>query len=284
VVPAFLAAWLVAFLWKAVFAVGRRRPVSEGAALLALLFTLTLPPAIPLWQVALGITFGVVVAEELFGGMGRNFVHAALAARAFVYFGYPASNAGNAVWVAVDGYTSATPLTSVSMADAATGMEAAGYGWSDAFLGALPGSMGETSTLACLLGAAVLVAAGVGSWRIMLGMLAGGAATALFFNAVGSATNPMFAMPPHWHVVTGCFAFGLVFLATDPVTAAQTDAGRWIYGVLVGLFVVLIRVLNPGYSESAMIVLILGNVFAPVIDWFVIQANIRRRRTRYGRA
>jgi Na+-transporting NADH:ubiquinone oxidoreductase subunit B len=282
--PCYLVALLAGVFWKVVFAVGRRPGVAEGVAVTAVLFPLMLPPAIPLWQVALGMSFGVVVAEELFGGTGRNFVNGALAARAFVYFGYPADNAGNAVWIAVDGTTSATPLTAVSLADPATGMAALPCTWTEAFLGTIPGSMGETSTLACLLGAALLVATGVGSWRIMAGVLLGAVVTALFFNAVGSVTNPMFSMPPQWHVVTGGFAFGLVFLATDPVTAAQTDAGRWVYGFLVGLFCVVIRVLNPGYSESMMIVLILGNVFAPLIDWFVIEANIRRRRARYGRA
>ena len=281
-VPCYLVALAVGVAWKALFALARRRRATEGVSLTALLFALTLPPAIPLWQVALGMSFGVVIVEELFGGAGRNFVNVPLAARAFVYFGYPADNAGNAVWVAVDGYTSATPLTAVSMSAPTTGLGALPCTWSDAFLGTMPGAMGETSTLACLLGAAVLVVTGVGSWRIMVSMLTGGALTALFFNAVGSATNPMFLMPPEWHVVTGGFAFGLVFLATDPVTAAQTDLGRWIYGFLVGLFCVLIRVLNPGYSESMMIVIILGNVFAPLIDWFVIQVNIRRRRARHA--
>ncbi|MDH3590405.1 MAG: RnfABCDGE type electron transport complex subunit D, partial [Planctomycetota bacterium] len=167
-IPCYLVALVVGVAWKLVFAIGRQRPITEGVAVTALLFPLMLPPAVPLWQVALGMSFGVVFAEELFGGTGRNFVNAALAARAFIYFAYPAAHAGNAVWVAVDGYSGATPLTSVSMADAATGMEAAGRTWADAFLGVMPGSMGETSTLACLLGAALLIATGVASWRVMV--------------------------------------------------------------------------------------------------------------------
>jgi len=283
-VPAYLVCMLVATIWEFTFAVARRRPVVEGYFVTALLFPLTLPPAIPLWQVALGMSFGIVVAKELFGGTGRNFVNPALAARAFVYFAYPADLSGERVWVAVDGYTAATPLTAVSTADPATGMHAAGVVWRDAFLGVMPGSMGETSVLACLLGAALLLATGIASWRIMTSMLLGGASTAAFLWLVGSDTNPMTAMPPHWHLVLGGFAFGLVFMATDPVTAAQTDPGKWIYGFLVGLFCVAVRVLNPGYSESLMIVILLGNVFAPLIDWFVIEVHVRRRRLRHGRA
>jgi Na+-transporting NADH:ubiquinone oxidoreductase subunit B len=187
------------------------------------------------------------------------------------------------VWVAVDGFTSATPLTALDTANVATGLNAVGPTWTDAFLGTMPGCMGETSTLACLLGAAVLVATGIASWRVMAGMLAGGLLTATFFYRVGSETNAMFLLPPHWHVVVGGFAFGMVFMATDPVTSAQTNPGRWIYGFLVGLFCVLIRVLNPEYPESVMIVILLGNVFAPLIDWFVIAAHgrlLRRRRRR----
>ncbi len=276
--PCVLVSGLGALFWERLFAFARRRPVVPGARVTALLFPLTLPPTVPLWQVLVGISFGIVFARELFGGTGRNFVNPALAARAFVYFSYPASHAGDAVWVAVDGYTCATPLTAVSMSDAAVGMKAVTLAWGDAFLGAMPGSMGETSKLACLLGAAFLLATRIASWRVMLSMLLGGASTAAIFHAMGSATNPMFSMPAHWHLVTGGFAFGLVFMATDPVTSAQTDAGRWVYGFLVGFFCIVIRVLNPGFSESVMIVILLGNVFAPLIDWFVAAANIRRRR------
>ena len=278
--PCYFVCMAVGVAWEVLFACVRRREVSEGFFVTGLLFPLTLPPAVPLWQVALGTSFGVIVAKEMFGGTGRNFINPALAARAFVYFSYPASHAGNQVWVAVDGFTRATPLTAVSLADPATGMEAVGYTWREAFLGTIPGSMGETSTLACLIGAVILVRTGIASWRVMVSMLAGGLLSAAFLYGVGSAKNAMFLMPPHWHVVAGGFAFGLVFMATDPVTSAQTQGGRWIYGFLVGLFCVFVRVLNPGFSESVMIVILLGNVFAPLIDWFVIQSNIRRRRLR----
>ena len=280
VVFGVLVALGAGLFWQWLFAKTRRRPMGDGAAMIAVVFVLTLPPAVPLWQVALGMSFGMVFALELFGGLGRNFIHPALAARAFLYFAYPAQHT---VGLAIDGTTAATPLSAVSMADVQTGMSAAGYTWSEAFFGSMPGALGETSTLACLLGAALLLATRIASWRVMVAMVAGAVATALFFNAVGSATNPMFAMPPHWHLVTGGFAFGLVFLATDPATSAQTDGGRWAYGFLVGLFCIVIRVLNPGYSESVMIVIILGNVFAPLIDWLVVQANVRRRRLRHAR-
>jgi Na+-transporting NADH:ubiquinone oxidoreductase subunit B len=283
----FVPCWLVALgaglLCELAFARARQRPLQEGVGVTALMFALTLPPAVPLWQVALGMGFGIVVAKELFGGTGRNFVNPALAARAFVYFGYPGAHSGNAVWVAVDGYTSATPLTALNTASVSTGMGAVSQTWTDAFLGTMPGCMGETSALACLLGAAVLVLTGIASWRVMGGMLAGGLLTAWFFGRVGHETNAMFLLPPHWHLVVGGFAFGMVFMATDPVTSAQTNPGRWVYGFLVGLFCVLIRVLNPGFPESVMIVILLGNVFAPLIDWFVIAAHGPLRRWRLRR-
>jgi Na+-transporting NADH:ubiquinone oxidoreductase subunit B len=278
----FLPCWLVALgaglLWELVFARVRGRPLQEGVGVTALLFALTLPPAVPLWQVALGMGFGIVVAKEMFGGTGRNFVNPALAARAFVYFGYPREHSGNAVWVAVDGFTSATPLTAMNTASVSAGMDAVPQRWADAFLGTMPGCMGETSALACLIGAALLILTGIASWRVMAGMLFGGLLTAWLLNRVCSETNAMFLLPPHWHIVVGGFAFGMVFMATDPVTGAQTNPGRGIYGFLVGMFCVLIRVLNPGFPESVMIVILLGNVFAPLIDWFVIQAHAWRRR------
>jgi len=282
--PAYAVCMAVGLAWEALFAVARGRTMSEGFFVTGLLIPLTLPPGVPLWQIAVGTSFGVVIAKELFGGTGRNFINPALAARAFLYFAYPASHAGNAVWVAVDGWTSATPLTATSTAAAGVGLDTAGYAWGDAFLGVMPGSFGETSALACLIGAAVLLATRIASWRVMVGMLVGGLLTAALLFAIGSPTNPMFAMPPHWHLVAGGFAFGLVFMATDPVTSAQTDPGRWIYGFLVGLFCVLVRVLNPGFSESVMIVILLGNVFAPLIDWFVLAAWSRRRRRSHAAA
>jgi Na+-transporting NADH:ubiquinone oxidoreductase subunit B len=282
-VPVMLVTYAVGGLWEALFAQVRGHEINEGFLVTGMLIPLTLPPGIPLWQVALGTSFGVVIGKEIFGGTGMNILNPALTARAFLFFAYPAQISGN-IWVAArateltpDGHTGATML-----ANATGGGVAAfeGVSWWDAFLGVIPGSMGETSALACLAGALLLVAAGVGSWRIMAGVTMGTVATALALNAIGSTTNPFFDVPFWWHMVLGGWAFGTVYMATDPVTAAQTNAGRWIFGVLVGLLAILIRVVNPAYPEGMMLAILLMNVFAPTIDYFVVQANIRRRRAR----
>jgi Na+-transporting NADH:ubiquinone oxidoreductase subunit B len=280
--PLYLVTMMAGGLWEGLFAAIRGHEISEGFLVTGLLFPLTLPPTLPLWQAAVGISFGVVIGKELFGGVGRNILNPALTARAFVFFAYPARMTGDAVWVAADGYTQATPLGALASADPSVGMAALDITWNQAFLGLIPGSMGETSALACLIGAVILVLTGIGSWRVMLSMLLGGAACAAFFTAVGSDTNAMFSMPVHWHLVSGSFAFGLVFMATDPVSAAQTNAGRWIYGFFVGFISIVIRSANPAYPEGVMLAILMGNVFAPLIDWFVEQANIRRRAVRYG--
>ena len=283
--PVYIVTMTAGGLWEVLFSCVRRHEVAEGFLVTGLLFPLTLPPGIPLWQVAVGISFGVVMAKELFGGTGRNFMNPALAARAYVFFAYPAQLSGDKVWVAfggVDGFTQATPLAAAR--DSVT-VGAFDYGWEpwiQSFLGTIPGSMGETSTLACLIGAAILIASGIGSWRIMVSMLAGAFATAGLFFAIGSDTNVMFQMPPHWHLVTGGFAFGLVFMATDPVSSAQTNIGRWIYGFLIGAVCILIRVVNPAYAEGAMLAILLGNVFSPIIDYCVIESNVRKRMARNG--
>lgn len=280
-VPVFLVCNLVGGLWEVIFACVRRHEINEGFLVTGMLFPLILPPTIPLWQVALGITFGVVLGKEVFGGTGRNFLNPALTARAFLYFAYPAQMTGE-VWRAVDAASGATPLGLMAAADVQTGLGAvtAVYSWWDCFLGVIPGSMGETSTLACLLGAAVLIATGVGSWRIMVWVVIGAAATCLVLGAVGSATNPMFQLPLHWHLVLGGFAFGTVFMATDPVSAAMTESGKRFYGLLIGGMTILIRVINPAFPEGIMLAILFGNVFAPLIDHCVVQANIRRRLAR----
>ena len=257
---------------------------------------LTLPATIPLWQVALGISFGVVIGKEIFGGTGKNFLNPALTARAFLYFAYPGfmsgfnqpkPHSGWGIWVAADGVSGATALGAMASApvggvppDIAT---ITNHSWWDYFLGYVQGSMGETSTLACLLGAAFLIATGVGSWKIMAGCLLGllGMSTALWA-AAGMTDNPMMYVPPQWHVVIGGFAFGAVFMATDPVSASMTDTGRWWYGILIGVMTVLIRVINPAYPEGIMLAILFGNVVAPLIDYSVIQANIKRRTARYA--
>lgn len=275
--PIFAVCLVAGVFWETLFAAVRERRLGNGLWTTALLFALTLPPLIPLWQVALGMTFGVVVGQELFGGYGRHVLNTALVGRAFLYYAYPDGVSGDAVWVAVDGYSHATPLTAVSAADVDIGLDALSETWREAFLGNLPGSMGETSALACLVGAAILLAAGVASWRVMLAMVLSGAGTAVLLGAVGSDANSMYAVPPAWHLVLGSFAFGTVFFAPDPVTSAQTDRGRWIYGAMIGVLAILLRVTNPGLPEGVMMAVLLGNVFAPVIDWTVEEANIRRR-------
>ncbi|RMA81154.1 NADH:ubiquinone reductase (Na(+)-transporting) subunit B [Umboniibacter marinipuniceus] len=275
--PVYLTVFIVGGFWEVMFAMVRGHEVNEGFFVTSILFALTLPATIPLWMVALGISFGVVVGKEVFGGTGKNFLNPALTGRAFLFFAYPAAMSGDAVWV-VDGYTGATAL---SLA-AAQGMEVMqnSVTWMDAFLGNIQGSMGETSTLAILIGACVLLTTRIASWRIMLGVLLGMAATATLFNMIGSETNPMFAMTPAWHLVIGGFAFGMVFMATDPVSAAMTNRGRFFYGALIGFMVVLIRVVNPAFPEGMMLAILFANLFAPIFDHFVVQANIKRRLAR----
>jgi Na+-transporting NADH:ubiquinone oxidoreductase subunit B len=244
-----------------------------------MLFALTLPPAIPLWQVALGISFGVVIGKEVFGGTGKNVLNPALTGRAFLFFAYPGEISGDAVWTAVDGFSGATPLM-LAAAGGVDAIQAAGVTWWGAFFGTIQGSIGATSTLFVLAGAALLLYTGVASWRIMAGVLLGVVATALLFNTIGSDTNPAFALPWHWHVVLGGLAFGLVFMATDPVSASMTETGKWVYGALIGVLTVLIRVLNPAYPEGIMLAILFGNLCAPLIDWFVVRANVRRRARR----
>ncbi|SER02617.1 Na+-transporting NADH:ubiquinone oxidoreductase subunit B [Nitrosomonas sp. Nm51] len=279
--PIYLTTLIVGGFWEVLFAVVRKHEVNEGFLVTSMLFALTLPPDMPLWMVALGISFGVVIGKEVFGGTGKNFLNPALVGRAFLYFAYPAEITGDQVWVAVDGYSSATPLGMGALGgiDAIT---VAGYTWWQAFIGLIPGSLGETSTLACLIGAVFLIYTKVASWRIIAGVFLGMVGTVLLFNVLGSGDNPMMAMPWHWHLVLGGFAFGMVFMATDPVSAAMTTAGRWVFGLLIGFMTVLIRVVNPAFPEGIMLAILFANIFAPLIDYVVIQINIRRRLRRHG--
>lgn len=276
--PIFLVCNVVGGFWEVLFATIRKHEVNEGFLVTGWLLPLTLPPTIPLWQVALGTSFGVVFAKEVFGGTGKNIFNPALMCRAFLFFAYPAQISGDAVWTAVDGFTGATALSQA----AAGGIESLAYSWNDAFFGFMPGSIGETSTFACLLGAAYLIISGIGSWRIMLSMFLGMVFMSVVFNSIGSETNPMFAVPAHWHLVLGSFAFACAFMATDPVSAAMTDTGRWIYGFLIGMMGVIIRVVNPAYPEGWMLAILFMNAFSPTIDYFVIKANIKRRMARHG--
>ncbi|MCP5131106.1 MAG: NADH:ubiquinone reductase (Na(+)-transporting) subunit B [Pseudomonadales bacterium] len=276
--PIYIVTFLVGISWEILFAIKRGHEVNEGFFVTSILFALTCPPDIPLWQVALGISFGVVIGKEIFGGTGKNFLNPALTGRAFLYFAYPAQMSGDAVWTAVDGYTGATALSVVS----AEGMDALRQQWSwmEAFIGSIPGSIGETSTLAILIGMGLLLVTRIASWRIIAGVMIGMVALSTLFNLIGSDNNLAFAMPWYWHLVTGGFAFGMVFMATDPVSAAMTDTGKWYFGILIGAMTVLIRVVNPAFPEGIMLAILFANIFAPLIDHFVVQANIKRRLAR----
>ena len=291
-VPVFAVTGIVGGHIEALFSVVRKHEINEGFLVTMFLFPLVLPPTIPLWQVALGIAFAVVLAKEAFGGTGMNVLNVALMARAFLFFAYPADISGDKPWYAVDGLASGIgSIDGLSgatwLAGAAAGsvdfasptMAFGGTAWLDAFYGFVPGSMGETSALACFIGAAVLIATGIGSWRTMLGVLVGTVAMVLVLNGVGSETNPAFAMPVWWHMVVGGWAFGMVFMATDPVTSAFTDKGKLIY-FGIGVMVVLVRVVNPAYPEGMMLAILFMNMFAPFIDHFFVQANIKRRIAR----
>ena len=277
-IPVYAVTFVVGGFWEVLFAMKRGHEVNEGFFVTSILFALICPPSIPLWQVALGISFGVVIGKEVFGGTGKNFLNPALAGRAFLFFAYPAQMSGDAVWTAVDGFTGATPLSVVASDGLAVLQEQ--MTWMDAFIGNMHGSMGEVSTLAILIGGAVLLWTGIASWRIVAGVLIGMFALTSLFNSVDSGSNLMMAMPWHWHLVLGGFAFGMMFMATDPVSASMTNTGKWVYGALIGVMVVLIRVVNPAFPEGMMLAILFANLFAPLIDHFVVQANIKRRLAR----
>lgn len=276
--PIYFVTFVVGGFWEVLFAVKRGHEVNEGFFVTSILFALICPPDLPLWQAALGISFGVVVGKEFFGGTGKNFLNPALTGRAFLYFAYPADMSGDSVWVAVDGFTAATPLSVAAQ----QGMDVltSQVSWMDAFLGNIPGSIGETSALAIIIGGAVLLAMGIASYRIVFGVLIGTVITTLLYNWVGSDTNPMFSMPFWWHFVIGGFAFATAFMATDPVSASMTNTGKWWFGGLIGFMTVTIRVANPAFPEGVMLAILFANLFAPLIDHFVVQANVKRRLAR----
>jgi Na+-transporting NADH:ubiquinone oxidoreductase subunit B len=294
VVPIIIVSYAVGLGVEFVFCVIRQHPVSEGFLVTGLLIPLVMPATIPLWQVALATVFAVVIGKEAFGGTGMNILNVALVARAFLYFAYPTAISGE-VWTylgdtaPVAAYSGATPLaiaaSTVGNPGATPVVDLLNNSWSagiydfwNMFLGIMPGSIGETSTLMCLIGAAILVLTGVGSWKIIAAVFAGAYTMGLIFNLVG--LNEFMLMPAQYHWVIGGLAFGAVFMATDPVTASQTETGKWIYGFLIGLLTVLIRVFNPAYPEGIMLAILLMNVFAPLIDYYVVQANKKRRLQR----
>jgi len=279
--PIYIVTLVAGGIWEVIFATVRRHEVNEGFLVTSMLYALIMPATTPLWQVALGISFGVVIGKEVFGGTGKNFLNPALTGRAFLYFAYPAQMSGDAVWVPVDGFTGATALA-VSAAEGVEQLAANGMTWWNSFVGLIPGSIGETSTIACFLGLAFLLVTRIANWRLVVGCLGGMIGFSLLLNLIGSDTNPMFAMPWYWHLVTGGYAFGLAFMVTEPVSASHTNTGRYIYGALIGVMVVMIRVINPAFPEGMMLAILFGNVFAPLIDHFVVQANIRRRARRHA--
>lgn len=277
--PIYATVFIVGGIWEVLFAMVRGHEVNEGFFVTSILFALTCPPDLPLWQAALGISFGVVIGKEVFGGTGKNFLNPALTGRAFLFFAYPAEMSGDAVWTAVDGYSGATALSIAAQ----SGMDvlAGQLTWWDAFIGFEQGSIGETSALAIMIGGLVLLIMGIASTRIVLGTLIGTVLTVLLYNWLGAdSKNPMFQMPFWWHLVVGGYAFGLFFMATDPVSASMTNAGKWIFGALIGFMVITIRVVNPAYPEGMMLAILFANMFAPTIDYFVVQSNIKRRLAR----
>lgn len=282
--PVLIVTFLVGGVWEVLFAAVRGHEVNEGFLVTGFLFPMVLPPAIPLWQVAMGVSFGIVIGKEVFGGVGKNIFNPALVGRAFLFFAYPAQISGDSVWIAArgltaDGVSGATALAVVKQ-EGMDALASAGFNWWDAFIGLVPGSMGETSTLACLVGAAVLLVTRVASWRSMFGVVLGTVAFSAVFNAIGSETNPAFAMPFWWHMVLGGWAFGTVFMVTDPVSSSFTGRGQYIYGFFIGVMAVLIRVINPAYPEGMMLSILFMNMFAPLIDWGFVRANVRRRARR----
>ncbi|WP_318400297.1 NADH:ubiquinone reductase (Na(+)-transporting) subunit B [Photobacterium leiognathi] len=284
--PIYAVVFAVGGFWEVLFCMVRKHEVNEGFFVTSILFALIVPPTLPLWQAALGITFGVVVAKEIFGGTGRNFLNPALAGRAFLFFAYPAQISGDLVWTAADGFSGATPLSQwaqggqAGVVNTITGQNIT---WLDAFIGHIPGSIGEVSTLAILIGGAFIVIMGIASWRIIAGTMIGMIAAATLFNIIGSDTNPMFSMPWQWHLVLGGFAFGMMFMATDPVSAAFTNKAKWWYGALIGAMAVMVRVVNPAYPEGMMLAILFANLFAPLFDNLVVQGNIKRRLARHGK-
>ncbi len=306
ILPIILVSYAVGGAWEVLFAVVRKHEINEGFLVTGILLPLTLPPTIPLWQVALGVSFGVVIGKEVFGGTGMNILNPALLGRAFIFFAYPSTISGDAVWtftennfltsllpwmaafdsVHVDALTQATPLAIIAAGQvggqAVELLASHGISWWDQVMGLTPGSIGETSLLAIAMGAILLFATRLGNWRIMFSMVLGLVGVSLLFNLfAGEERVALMSLPAHWHLVLGGFAFGLVFMATDPVSAANTNTGRWIYGAMIGVLVGIIRIVNPAYVEGTMLAILFMNVFAPLIDYLVIQANVRRRKARY---
>ncbi|MCB2208117.1 MAG: NADH:ubiquinone reductase (Na(+)-transporting) subunit B [Bacteroidetes bacterium] len=273
--PILIVSYGVGLGLEIIFAQIRHHEVNEGFFVSGLLIPMIVPPEIPLWQLAIAVAFAVIFGKEVFGGTGMNIVNPALLARAFLFFAYPGDISGDKVWIAdkADAFSGATPL-----GNALVGKFENLPSVYDMFMGFIPGSNGETSTLFILIGAVILLATGIGNWRIMFTVFAGGYIMGLLFNLWGE--NAYMDLPAHYHMIMGGFAFGAVFMATDPVTATQTKKGMYIYGFLIGMIAILIRVFNPAYPEGMMLAILLMNVFAPLIDHYVIEGNIKKRLKR----
>ncbi|MGD8644275.1 MAG: RnfABCDGE type electron transport complex subunit D [Chromatiales bacterium] len=276
--PLLLASYLAALVVGLIFSVVRQEGLSSGAWIFTLLFTLILPPTTPIWQAAVAMAFGTVIGKEIFGGTGRNVVHPMLLSWAFLYVSYPATLAGEGVWVPVD--IERPMLIDIAAEEGLAGL--AEHDWVTALIGLSPGPVGVPSAALCFLGVGALLLAQLVSWRVVVGFIAGSAAAAFLFAGGDPANNPMFGIPVHWHMVIGGWAFGMAFIVTDPVTASHTRTGRWVYGFLAGAFVIVVRVLNPVQLDGTAIALLFMSLFAALIDHFVIRANVMRRRARYG--
>ena len=300
VLPIVLVSYIAGGLVEVIFSTIRRHPINEGFLVTGMLIPLVMPPNIPLWQVALATIFAILIAKEVFGGTGMNILNVALTARVFLYFGFPSDISGD-VWtyygendeVVINGYSGATPL---ALGASTVGIEESKsvvhlmdeyskevnnsefYSFKNMLIGSIPGSIGETSTLMCIIGALILILTGVGSWKIIISVFAGAYFMGWIFNLIG--LNEFMNLPPHYHFVMGGLAFGAVFMATDPVSATQTETGKWIYGFMIGLLTVLIRIFNPAYPEGIMLAILFMNVFAPLIDFYVVDANKKRRLKR----
>ncbi len=293
--PLIVVSYVVGLGIEFVFAQIRGHEINEGFLVSGILIPLIVPINIPLWMLAVAVAFSVIIGKEVFGGTGMNIWNPALITRAFLFFAYPSEMSGEKVWIEglknidplklVDGFSGATPLAQLAAEGGdATGKIVDGLGHNlsvfDMFMGWIPGSVGETSTIAILIGAAILIYTGIGSFKIMISTVAGGLAMGFLLNILGPSTNAYMQIPPYYHLIIGGFAFGTVFMATDPVSAAQTSTGKIIYGFLIGIIAVLIRVLNPAYPEGMMLSILLMNTFAPLIDYYVVQANIKKRLKR----
>ena len=293
ILPILTVTFATGAVWEILFAVVRRHPISEGFLVTCALIPLTLPATIPLWQVAIGTSFGIVIGKEIFGGVGMNIFNPALTTRAFLYFTYPVQISGDKVWaLAPDGFSGATALSipagqvnsnAVNLLNEATLSSVFDFSWINMFMGWIPGSIGETNKLIIILSALFLILTGITSWRIMLGSVIGLISTAYLTNVLSPfSSNAMLTIPPHYHLVMGSFLFGTVFMATEPVTGAHTENGKWIYGFFIGMLTVIIRSINPAYPEGIMLAILLMNAFAPLIDYYVVKSNTKRRLIRYA--